>query len=100
MRRLKVNKPEPILTDTEMHALISGNSFTLGLRIARLKDFIRQIEKAVAAKQSAEQEPIGSLHANEASFLSAKGITAEQARADDYNMPLYTTLLQTLQSVA
>ncbi|AQS50516.1 hypothetical protein PAEH1_01285 [Paenalcaligenes hominis] len=37
-----------------------------------------------------EQEPIGYLHANEISFLSAKGITAEQAQADDYNIPLYT----------
>lgn len=52
-----MNKPESLLTDTEMHALISGNRFTLGLSIARLKDFIRQVEKAVAAKLH-EQEPV------------------------------------------
>lgn len=85
-----MNKPESILTDAEMHALICGNPSTLGLSIARLKDFIHQVEKAVVAKQSVEQQPIGYLHANEISFLSAKGITAEQARADDYNTPLYT----------
>lgn len=48
---------KPILTDAEMHALICGNPFTLGLSIARLKDFVRQVEKAVAAKL-AEQEPV------------------------------------------
>lgn len=77
------------LTDAEMHALICVNPFTLGLSIARLKDFMRQVEKAVLAKLHEQQEPIGYLHANELSFLSAKGITAEQARADDYNIPLY-----------
>jgi len=52
-----MSKPESILTDAEMHALISGNPFTLGLSIARLKDFIRQVEKDVAAKL-AVQEPV------------------------------------------
>lgn len=84
-----MNKPETILTDAEMHILISGNPFTLGLSIARLKDFIRQVEKAVVAKL-AEQEPVGYLHANCISFLSARGTTPEQARAKDYNTPLYT----------
>lgn len=53
-----MNKPESLLTDTEMHALICGNPSTLGLSIARLKDFIRQVEKAVVAKLVAEQEPV------------------------------------------
>ena len=52
-----MSKPESILTDAEMHALISGNPFTLGLSVARLKDFIRQVEKVVVAKL-AEQEPV------------------------------------------
>lgn len=47
-----------VLTDAEMHALISGNPFALGLSIARLKDFIRQVEKAVLAKLHEQQEPI------------------------------------------
>lgn len=47
---------KPILTDAEMHALICGNPFTPGLSVARLKDFMRQVEKAVVAKQKAEQE--------------------------------------------
>lgn len=48
---------QPILADAEMRTLVSGNPSTLGLSIARLKDFIRQVEKAVVAKL-AEQEPI------------------------------------------
>ncbi|MEZ2742630.1 hypothetical protein ACBP93_08360 [Paenalcaligenes hominis] len=47
-----------VLTDAEMHALICGNPSTLGLSIARLKDFIRQVEKAVVTKLVAEQEPV------------------------------------------
>lgn len=50
-----------VLTDAEMHALISGNPFALGLSIARLKDFIRQVEKVVVAKQSVGQEPIAEI---------------------------------------
>lgn len=47
-----------VLTDAEMHALICGYPSTIGLSIARLKDFIRQVEKAVVAKLVAEQEPV------------------------------------------
>lgn len=60
-----MNKPESILTDAEMRALICGNPFTLGLSIARLKDFIRQVEKAVVAKLVAEQEPAAWLYEDE-----------------------------------
>lgn len=54
-----------VLTDAEMHALICGNPSTIGLSIARLKDFIRQVEKAVMAKLVAEQEPIAWVHPND-----------------------------------
>lgn len=53
-----MSKPESILTDAEMHALICGDPSTLGLSIARLKDFILQVEKAVVAKLVAEQKPV------------------------------------------
>lgn len=52
-----MDRPESILTDAETHTLISSNPFTLGLSIARLKDFILQVEKAVIDKL-AEQEPV------------------------------------------
>lgn len=52
-----MTKHKPILADAEMYALVCGNPSTLGLSAARLKDFIRQVEKAVVAKL-AEQEPV------------------------------------------
>ena len=84
-----MSKAESILTDAEMRALISGSPFTLGLSVARLKDFICQVEKAVVAKLVAEPNPIGYLHANGISFLSARRTTIEQARSEDYTTPLY-----------
>lgn len=48
-----------VLTDADMHVLISGNLFSIGLSLAHLEDFARKVEKAVVAKL-AEQEPIGS----------------------------------------
>lgn len=84
-----MTQPKSVLTDNDINDFFDqfqsrhfSDLDAMGYALAR------GVEQAVLAKL-AEQEPIGYLHANEISFLSAKGVTAEQARTEDYNISLY-----------
>lgn len=48
---------KPVLTDAEMHDLISGNLLPVGLSLDRLESFARNVEQAVLAKLT-EQKPV------------------------------------------
>lgn len=84
-----MTKHKSILTDAEMHTLISGNPFTLGLSIARLKDFIRQVEKAVQAKLVEQHTPIAWLNEETGDVISSELKDDAPEMLKGYDVPLY-----------
>lgn len=84
-----MTKHKSILTDAEMHTLISGNPFTLGLSIARLKDFIRQVEKAVQARLAEQNTPTAWLNEETGDVISSELKDDAPEMLKGYDVPLY-----------